>query len=183
VIAQHDLISREYCESQRIMHANPRGYGGRGDHWKRTVLHVARRYAVGSILDYGAGRGRLGIAMRAFGFVCRDYDPAIPGWDDPPSFADLVTCCDVMEHVEPDKIDTVLAHIRALARKAAFFVVATRPANKLLPNGYNAHLTIESGEWWEARILRAGFALEPPVFTSKLPTKMPGKCWYAVMKP
>jgi len=121
--------------------------------------------------------------MRKLGYVCRDYDPAVTGMDDTPLFADLVTCCDVLEHIEPERLDRVLAHIRSLARKAVFFVVATRPANKLLPNGENAHLIIESAEWWEARVLTAGFSLLPPVFMSKLPAKMPGKCWYAVVKP
>lgn len=183
MIEQHELISVDYRESQKIMHTNPRGYGGRGDHWKRTVLHVARRYDAQSILDYGCGQGRLGIAMRKMGLVCRDYDPAIPGKDGMPSFADLVVCTDVLEHIEPDRLDTVIRHLRALARRAVFVVVATRPANKLLPNGENAHLTIESGEWWQARVLASGLTLEPPVFDSKLPEKMPGQCWYAVLKP
>jgi 2-polyprenyl-3-methyl-5-hydroxy-6-metoxy-1,4-benzoquinol methylase len=183
VIQQIDLISPEYCKAQKAMHAHPRGYGGRGYTWAPTVIEVAKRYDAMSILDYGAGAGTLGKALREAGFVCRDYDPAIPGWDGPPSFADLVTCCDVLEHIEPDKLDNVLAHIRSLARKAVFLVIATRPANKLLPNGHNAHLTIENKQWWGERVTSAGFVVQKPPAT--LPEKMPGKgkCWMAVCLP
>lgn len=178
-----DLISPEYRKTQKVMHAHPRGYGGRGYVWAPTVMEVARRYDAMSILDYGAGAGTLGKALREAGFVCRDYDPAIPGWDARPDFADMVSCTDVIEHIEPDKLDTVLAHIRGLARKVVFLVIATRPANKLLPSGENAHLIIERKEWWSDRIAKAGFTLEPR--PTVLPEKMPGKgkCWMAVLKP
>lgn len=178
-----DLISADYCESQKIMHAHPRGYGGRGYTWAPTVIEVARRYDAMSILDYGCGAGTLGVAVRAAGFVCREYDPAIAGKDHPPSFADLVISTDVLEHIEADKLDNVLQHIRALARKAVFFVIATRPANKLLPNGHNAHLIIENKAWWSERIRGAGFTVQPKPTT--LPEKMPGKgkCWMAVCTP
>lgn len=181
MFTQAQLISKDYCEAQKVMHANPKGYGGRGYVWAPTVMEIAARYGAHSILDYGAGRGTLGIALRQAGLVCRDYDPAVPGWDDPPMFADMVSSTDVLEHIEPDKLETVLAHIRGLARKVVFLVVATRPANKRLPNGENAHLIIQHGKWWKARILEAGFTVQkgPTV----LPEKMPGLCWYAVLKP
>lgn len=181
MITRHDLISQEYCESQKTMHANPRGYGSRGDHWAETVMHVATRYQAGSILDYGAGQGRLGIVLRANGFVCRDYDPAVAGMDGKPRFADLVNCTDVLEHIEPRKLDTVLTHIRSLARTVVVLVVATRPANKRLPNGKNAHLIVENEAWWEARVVAAGFTLEPP--PTVLPAKFPRQCYMAVLKP
>lgn len=181
MITRFDLISPEYCEAQKEMHAHPRGYGGRGDHWAETVKHLAKRVDAGSILDYGAGQGSLGRALRSSNFNCRDYDPAVAGMDGKPGFADLVVCTDVLEHIEPRRLDTVLAHIRGLARRAVFLVVATRPANKLLPNGQNAHLIIEEPAWWEARVVAAGFTLlDPPTV---LPEKMPGKCWYGVLAP
>lgn len=182
MIPQGDLISRDYLESQVQMHAHPRGYGQRGDHWAPTVIALAKKYDVGSILDYGCGAGSLGRALRETGlFSVREYDPAIPGKDSPPFFADMVVCTDVVEHVEPEKLDNVLTHLRALARKVVFLVAACRPANKLLPNGQNAHLIIEDGHWWRERILKAGFTLRLP--PKVWPSKMPGKCWVGVLKP
>lgn len=181
MIQQRDLISKDYRQMQRAMHQSPRGYGGRGYVWANTVIEVARRYDVQSILDYGAGQGTLTKELRQHGFSCSDYDLGVPGMDGPPSFADLVVCTDVMEHIEPDRISTVLEHIHILARKAVFFVIATRPANKLLPNGQNAHLTIERGKWWRERVYAAGFKSEPP--PTVMPEKIPGKCWMGVVIP
>jgi hypothetical protein len=98
-----------------------------------------------------------------------------------PAFADLVTCTDVMEHVEPDRLEAVFTHIRQLARKAAFFVIATRPANKRLPNGGNAHLIIEPASWWHDRVVAAGFTVQdgPTVW----PEKRPSACWVGVVTP
>lgn len=181
MIAMGELISREYRESQIEMHANPRGYGQRGDHWAATVIDLANKHQISSILDYGCGQGSLGAACRDAGFDVREYDPAIEGKDGRPSFADMVTCTDVLEHIEPDRLDKVLAHIRMLTKKVAFLVIATRPSNKLLPNGENAHLIIEDGKWWRERVLAAGFKLRLPPHV--WPKKMPGKCWVGVCKP
>ena len=34
------------------------------------------------------------------------------------------------------------------ADKFAFFAISTRPAKKTLPDGRNAHLTVQSPDWW-----------------------------------
>jgi len=181
MIRMVDLISPAYAKSQRIMHRDPRGYGKEGDYWAATVLEVAQRYQVGSILDYGSGVGALGVALRAKGYAVREYDPGLKLKAAPPLFADLVTCTDVLEHVEPDKLVNVLAHIRLLARRAAFLVISCRPAGKMLPNGHNAHLIIQPKQWWEAQLVAAGFtvAAKPTV----LPEKMPSRCWMGVVTP
>jgi hypothetical protein len=67
------------------------------------------------------------------------YDPGIPGRESMPKPVDLVVSTDALEHVEPAKIDAVLDHIFRLAGKAAYLVIATRPAKALLPDGSNAH--------------------------------------------
>jgi hypothetical protein len=181
VIPLRDLISAKYCKAQKVMHANPRGYGRKGHYWAPTVIEVAQRYDVQSICDYGAGQRKLGEALRAAGFICRDYDPAIPGIDGPPSFADMVVSTDMLEHCEPHKLENVLAHIRMLARKAVFIVVACRPAQKLLPNGDNAHLIIQPKGWWQEKLIAAGFTIQPR--PTVLPEKMPSKCWMGVLTP
>jgi hypothetical protein len=84
----------------------------------------------------------------------REYDPAIPGKDGEPEAAEFVVCTDVLEHIELDCLDEVLDHIRWLAGKYAFLNIATRPAVKVLPDGRNAHLIIESADWWKTRVER-----------------------------
>lgn len=179
-----DLISTDYLAEQRILHAAPRGYGGKGDKWADAVLELAQRFDCWSVLDYGCGQGALGRAVLSRAdrrLSLREYDPAIDGKDGRPAFADLVNCTDVLEHIEPDKLDAVLAHLRGLARRVLFVVVATRPSGKTLSDGRNAHLILESPEWWCARIESAGFTVEgdPP----KSPLDKPSREWVAVLRP
>lgn len=177
------LISDEYRALQTEMHLHPRGYGGKGARWADTVQWVARRFDAHSVLDYGCGQGTLARALEGRGMVCREYDPAIAGKDALPAFADVVVCTDVLEHIEPEKLPTVLKHIDGLARKAIFLVVSLRDANKLLPDGRNAHLIVKPAAWWEAIAEQEGWQL-PDVSDMPIPEKVsPAKAWVAVALP
>ena len=57
-------------------------------------------------------------------------------------------CTDVLEHIEPDRLDEVLDDLKRVTRKMGFFVVATRAADKTLPDGRNAHLIQQERDWW-----------------------------------
>lgn len=184
MMTRHQLISPAYLGEQRALHAMPRGYGGKGDKWTAAVLDLARRFDCWSVLDYGCGQGALGRALLARTdrrLDVREYDPAIEGKNARPMFADLVVSTDVLEHVEPDRLDAVLAHIRTLARRVVFVVIATRPSNKTLSDGRNAHLILESDAWWRARMEAAGFTVQtdPP----QSPLTKPSREWVAVLRP
>lgn len=146
------LITDTYLGQQKAMHADPRGYGTRGDKWAAYVAGMANEVFATSILDYGCGQGSLGRAMRASGWPVTDYDPAIKGKDAPPEPADLVVCTDVLEHVEPDCIDAVLDDLKRVTRKRAFIVVSLVPAGKDLPDGRNAHILLQPREWWAEKL-------------------------------
>lgn len=178
-----DLISLGYVDEQRILHARPKGYGGNGDKWAAGVSELVRQFAATSVLDYGCGQGTLKKALRPLvssAVRIDEYDPAITGKDRLPDFADLVVCTDVLEHVEPERLDAVLKHLRMLARKAVFAVIATRPANKTLTDGRNAHLILEQAPWWEGRLLAAGFTIQPG---PKSPLEKPSREWVGVLIP
>lgn len=178
-----ERISPKYLEMQKTLHADPRGYGGRGDKWAGVVLQVAIEHECSSILDYGCGQGSLARTLRSqpLGAIRVDeYDPAIPGKDALPDFADLVVCTDVLEHVEPDRLDAVLAHLKLLARKALWIVVSTKGSNKVLADGRNAHIIIQPGAWWKERFKAAGFELHtPPTIVRSEPSKE----WAVVLTP
>ena len=179
----HDLISPKYRDMQRVLHAAPRGYGGRGDKWAGVVVQIAQEYRATSILDYGCGQGSLMRTLRTLplaGWALAEYDPAIPGKDTLPDAADLVVCTDVLEHIEKKRLGAVLAHLRALAQRVLWVVVSTKASNKILPDGRNAHLIIKPAPWWKTRFRDAGFTLRtaPTVVRA-----VPEKEWSVILLP
>ena len=153
------LISPEYLAQQKAMHEGPRGYGGKGSKWADHAERIYRRAHAGSLLDYGCGEGSLAKALRPRGVAVREYDPAIPGKDAAPKPADIVVCSDVLEHIEPGRIDVVLAHLRAMTAIECLAVIALEPANKSLPDGRNAHILLRPVEWWRERLAAHGFGV------------------------
>lgn len=160
-----ERISPHYLEQQRELHSRPKGFGGKGKKWAETVKVLIEHFEATSVLDYGAGQGTLAVKLRQMGLPVRidEYDPAIRGKERPPGFADLVICTDVLEHVEPDRLSAVLDHLHMLARKAVLFVVALDEANKILSDGRNAHLILQSEEWWRDTVFEAGFVFVPNI--------------------
>ncbi len=150
----NDLISDKYLNLNRQMHNAPAAFGGSG--WKHAekILEFRKELGAKSILDYGCGMGSLQARLRTLGYdgVVAEYDPAVKGKDKLPRPADLVVCTDVLEHVERDCVDNVLKHLRALTRMGCYMAIANRPANRFLPDGQNAHCTVEHPDWWAARI-------------------------------
>jgi hypothetical protein len=134
-------------------------WGGSGHKQAEAVATFADELGALAILDYGCGQGFLAKALAERNPPKRvtQYDPGIPGKDGFPKPSHLVVCSDVLEHVEPAKIDAVLAHIHALAGMGAYLVIATRPANKTLPDGQNAHLLVEPPDYWLRKIEAAGW--------------------------
>lgn len=160
------LISPAYLEQQRIMHETTR-YGGRGDKWGPQV-HSLVSGLVGrddiSILDYGAGKGafRRWMAAAAPHIDVREYDPAVPGISGPPRPADLVSCTDVLEHIEPECIDAVLGHMRSLTtRPGMFLAIALVPTDKKLPDGRGAHILVRDRAWWMDKLVAHGWSVVP----------------------
>jgi hypothetical protein len=127
---------------------------GRGNSIKRKMLApwvFLRRPK--SILDYGAGKNHMVEWFVAPGATVRHrFDPAVPEIATIPLLRyDLVTNTDVLEHLDESEIGTVLDDIRACCEDA-LFLVDTREAKTILPNGENAHATVRPAEWWPACI-------------------------------
>lgn len=152
------LITPEYLDQQKTMHAAPRGYGGGGSRWADKVEALARSLGqVDAILDYGCGQNTLAPVLMSKGFRTRSYDPAVAAFNAEPLRSDLVVCTDVLEHVEGDCVDDVLAHIAALCRRRLFVVIGLLPTAKLLPDGRQAHITLRPPHVWRQAIEAAGF--------------------------
>ena len=125
-------------------------WGGGGKSFADEVRYLAKALKARTVLDYGCGPGTLKEELGRISpaLVVSEYDPGIVGKEALPNPADIVVCVDVLEHVEPDKIGAVLKHLFDLTNKVAVISVATRPAEKRLPDGRNAHLIIDNAAWW-----------------------------------
>ena len=142
-------ITKEYMEMNKQLHETNPNYGVSGGKRAEVVQKLADSMDTKNILDYGCGKGMLG---RKLPFPIWEYDPAIPGKDNPPRPADLVICTDVLEHIEPDLLDNVIQDIARCTLKTAYLIVATGPAMKFLSDGRNAHLIQQGSDWWKQRL-------------------------------
>jgi 2-polyprenyl-3-methyl-5-hydroxy-6-metoxy-1,4-benzoquinol methylase len=154
-----ELISSEYRAQNMMLHEGKGKWGASGHKYYEAVMAFATELKAKHILDYGCGRGTLRKKLGKVGFhtTLYEYDPAVFTRSRLPPPCDLVVCTDVLEHIEPDKLKAVLRHIASLAKKGIFLSIATRPANKILPDGRNAHLIIEDTPWWRTRVNQLGF--------------------------
>ncbi len=143
-------ITEEYRRANRLLHESNLKYGTSGAKWTKKTAELIAFTKASSVLDYGCGKGLLKIGLPYANIL--EYDPAVPGKDAEPQPADLVVCTDVLEHIEPDCLNEVLDHLRQVSLKYAFVNISTRPAVKSLEDGRNAHLIIQSPEWWKIRI-------------------------------
>jgi len=149
-------ISAAYRAMQAKLHAGNPNYGVASVHFAPLVAQVARANGVRQLLDYGAGKGRLAETLPQHlkePVVVTPYDPAIEAWSATPQPADMVTCIDVLEHIEPDCLDAVLDDLKRVTRRIGLFTVHTGPAVKVLADGRNAHLIQQPPSWWLPRLM------------------------------
>ncbi|RMH46107.1 MAG: hypothetical protein D6686_15955 [Alphaproteobacteria bacterium] len=148
-------------EFYRNKHATE-AYGDTSVKYLRFLRPEIALLGPASVIDYGCGQSRLiDILARDIGFRPIRYDPAIPEHAARPGeVADLLICIDVLEHVEEDDLDAVIADMRSLCREA-IIVVDTRPAVQRLPDGRNAHVSLHPHGWWRDRLQRHFGPLTP----------------------
>jgi len=116
-----------------------------------------------TLLDYGAGKGKQYEKpvklpdgrelpnLKAFWGVdeIACYDPAYgPFSTFPTKTYHGVLSTDVMEHCPKEDLPWIIGEMFSLAREFVYVNVALYPARKTLPNGENAHCTVEQPEWW-----------------------------------
>jgi hypothetical protein len=128
------------------------------------IKGLIERTGASSILDYGCGKAALylphSLEVKAAGTfdgvvdywgvdTVGCYDPAyVPFSTLPKEQFDGVVSTDVMEHCPEEDLPWIVGEIFSYARRFVYVNVACFPAEKLLPNGENAHCTIRSPQWW-----------------------------------
>ncbi len=156
IMSNAALITEEYRKMQQTLHQNP-NYGVASVHYAPLVAQVIETTGAQELLDYGAGKGRLGMTLKQQlkrPLAIRHYDPAIPDWSAPAQPCGLVACIDVLEHIEPTLLDNVLDDLRRVTLGVGVFTVHTGAAVKVLPDGRNAHLIQEGPSWWLPKFLQ-----------------------------
>lgn len=149
------MISDEYQSILRKAHENDDTWGSTGYKHAPWVAEFIDRHKLDSVLDFGCGKGHLGNAVREDREYLEwcEYDPGIPGKDVLPNKCfDLVVATDVLEHIEPDHLPSVLTLLGMLSSRSIMLHIHTGPARALLPDGRNAHLIQEDRDWWTKRL-------------------------------
>jgi hypothetical protein len=81
------------------------------------------------------------------------YDPGYQPLLGPDRAAyDGVICTDVLEHITEEDIPWVLDKLFSHARLFVYAVAACYPARKQLPDGQNAHCTLQEPDWWREQM-------------------------------
>lgn len=151
------MALEELAGQYRQLHRDPEVFRGlsvlahAGDIRKLIVETGAE-----TLLDYGCGKGaqyRPPYQVQSWwGVTPTLFDPGVPEYSKRPAdekVFDGVICSDVLEHIPRRKLTIVLDDIFDFAGKFIFLTACPRKANRLLPNGMNCHLTVESAEWWQ----------------------------------
>lgn len=124
-----------------------------------TLKQLLEEYNCESLFDFGCAAGvhwaetdlqeYLGIKELYL------YDPAIERYKTYPTKQyDASFCIDVMEHIPEDSIDYIVNRVLDKTKKLAIFRIAICEASTLLPDGQNAHVTVQNSQWWRERIAR-----------------------------
>lgn len=147
------MISEAYRQEQAKLHENP-DYGVASIKYAPIVSKLINALQITDVLDYGAGKGNLAKSLQ-IDHECKVtmYEPSNPELADKPDSAQLVTCIDVLEHIEPEYLEEVFDDLQRCVEFYGFFTVHTGPAKKLLSDGRNAHLTQKPSQWWLPRLV------------------------------
>ncbi len=119
------------------------------------VRSLIEKYNVSSILDFGCGKGLLVESLKKeFPHIkVYGYDPSDTDKNTLPENVDMIISFDVLEHIEPHFINDTLINLKTICNKVMHHVIACHPAKRILEDGRNAHLIVESPEWWKVKIL------------------------------
>ena len=149
----------EWIEQYKQYHKEHNDYGNGGGlkFYLQHIVDLVQDTKSESLLDFGCGKAEgyleynhhehWGDIMPAL------YDPAISKYETlPEGTFDGVMSFDVLEHIPEIQIPETIYQITKVANKFVFLGIATAPADAILPNGDNAHCTVEPIGWWESMI-------------------------------
>lgn len=150
-----------------------------GELWATTFLQIARPDHDAEVIDFGCGTGRGAIHLALFGGMkatmldfttnCLDSFVADACVSQPerikfvqhdltkssPLRATYGYCCDVMEHIPTEDVQTVLKNILECSHHVFFGISTEQDIKGALINEV-LHLTVKPLDWWVEQIKQAG---------------------------
>lgn len=149
-----EIINQDYQSQLEILHRA--GKFNNGALAYQIVEPFIKQYSPSTLLDFGCGHGALIdiIKLSHTEISVTGYDPGNSKFCQLPTETfDAVISTDVLEHIEPEHLDQTLKIMHDLIERCGFFRIACYPAKKNLPDGRNAHLIVESPDWWKQKIV------------------------------
>jgi len=155
------IASEEYRELLK-KHHNDNDDWGSSININNFAKQAISKFNPIDILDFGSGKGG---GTKAFKELYPDktiisFDPAFQGEDCLPEKVDMIYTKDFLEHIEPQCLDYVLKKHFNIVKKVCFHSICTRKAGAILPDGRNAHLIVETPEWWRNKLQQIGFTIK-----------------------
>jgi cyclopropane fatty-acyl-phospholipid synthase-like methyltransferase len=148
------LINKQYQAQLHRMHNA--GKFNNGAKAYEIVKDFLEQHNPISVLDFGCGQGGLIATIDQLhpNIELTGYDPGNPMFESLPDRTfDAVVSTDALEHIEPKFLIDTLATIGNRMERCGCFRIACYPAKKNLPDGRNAHLIVESPDWWREQLI------------------------------
>jgi trans-aconitate methyltransferase len=140
--------SDEYKKTLKELHQS-KAFGNKSG-IPQEVIDCIEKYQVTSFLDFGCGKGYFLQALKEkypnieiFGF-----DPANENFQTLPDKVDMIYSSDVLEHIEPEKLEDTILDLKSRCSKVMYHLIACHPAKRTMSDGRNAHLIIHLPDWW-----------------------------------
>lgn len=157
--------SNSYKEELKDLHRS-KAFGTKSS-IPQEVVNCIERYQVTSILDFGCGKGNFLTTLKEnypdieiFGF-----DPGNDLFSTLPAKVDMIYSSDVLEHIEPDHLTETLIDLKTRCSKVMYHLIACHPAKRGMKDGRNAHLIIESPNWWRSKLQSVDYRISSEKIT------------------
>lgn len=137
--------------------------------YKDVIGNILKYHNAKTIIDMGCGKAKPYFVDKIdeeWNVDATLYDPFFEQLNklDVGKQHDVVLSIDVIEHIPEEEIDSWLELLFALALKAVVVTFCNRPAKKTLPiSGGNAHILQRDRDWWENRLAKARYKVNPKV--------------------